>query len=164
MDFAPQNVEAIAVFISSGFNSRNSIWLDIPDKKENLLSIDGLAEIPKKPWLLEHESLFEIKEKVFKKLKYFYVFSNPYDQKAYSEFETIGKAINRSLDRLNEYKIDSIAFILIPATQNPNCILSKEDETKCAAIMIETIKSWMAENREFDVFLVDRVDDFNSLV
>ncbi len=36
-DFAPQNVEAIAVFMKTGFNTRRDVWQSIPDKKNNLL-------------------------------------------------------------------------------------------------------------------------------
>ena len=70
MDFAPQHVEAIAVFMRSGFNPRNGVWLEIPNKKENLISLDSLSEIPEKPWLEMQDTLFEIKEDVFEKLKY----------------------------------------------------------------------------------------------
>ena len=165
MDFAPQNVDAIVLFISSGFNTRNSLWLfDIPNKKENLLSLDGHNEIPEKPWLLNQDTLFEIKSSVFKKLKFIYIYSNPSDKKAYSGFSSIESSIKRSLDRLSMYNIKSLAYILIPATENPELINSNEDDSKCARLMIETIQDWMKKNRELDVFLVDRVGDFENII
>ena len=101
MDFAPKNVEAIAVFMRTGFNSRHSVWLEIPNKKENLISLDCLSEIPEKPWLISHDTVFEIKDDVFQKLKYIYVFSNPNEQKTYLGFDAIEDCITRSLDRLS---------------------------------------------------------------
>jgi hypothetical protein len=160
MDFAPQHVEAIAVFMRSGFNPRNGVWLEIPNKKENLISLDSLSEIPEKPWLEMQDTLFEIKEDVFEKLKYIYIFSNPNDQKAYSGFAAIEDSIIRSLDRLSTYNIKSIAYILIPATENPTRVNTDEDDTQTAKLMVQTIHKWMRNNRELEVYLVDRVGGF----
>lgn len=165
MDFAPQNVEAIVLFISSGFNTRKSCWeYDIPNKDKNLLSMDGLNEIPEKPWLLYQDTLFEIKNGIFKKLKYIYIYSNPSDDKAFFGFPTVTSAITRSLDRLSIYNIKSIAFILIPTTESPQLINSDVDDIKSARIMVETIQDWMKKNRELDVYLVDRVGDFENKI
>lgn len=128
--FAPQNVEAIAVFMKKGFNTRRDVWQSIPDKKNNLLSLDGLTEIQSKPWLEIQDTLFEIKEVLFEKLKYIYVFSNPNDQKAYLGFNTIEDCINQSLDRLSEYNIKSVAYILIPGTENTDRINNDDDDLK----------------------------------
>ncbi len=49
MDFSPQHVEAIVVFMKTGFNTRQTVWLAVPDKKESLRSLDSLREIPEKP-------------------------------------------------------------------------------------------------------------------
>jgi hypothetical protein len=100
MDFSPQHLEAIALFMRTGFNTRQCVWLDVPDKKENLRSLDSLREIPEKPWLISHDTVFEIKDAVFQKLKYIYIFSNPTDQKAYLGFDAIEDCIARSLDSL----------------------------------------------------------------
>ena len=162
MDFAPQNVEAIAVFICTGFNSRHSVWLDILDKKENIVSLDRLNEIPEKPWLYVHDTLFQIKDDVFQKLKYIYIFSNPDDQKTYSGFDVIEDCINRSLDRLTSYNIKSVAYILIPATENPELINSDNDDTKSAKLMVDAIQNWMMNNIEIEVFLVDRAGGFEK--
>ena len=62
------------------------------------------------------------------------------------------------------YNIKSLAYILIPATENPELINSNEDDSKCARLMIETIQDWMKKNRELDVFLVDRVGDFENII
>ncbi|RAR73804.1 hypothetical protein [Flavobacterium aciduliphilum] len=162
MDFAPQHAEAIAVFMRTGFNSRHDVWLEIPNKKENLISLDSLSELPEKPWLLTHDTVFEIKDAVYEKLKYLYIFSNPTDQKAYLGFDTIKDCITRSLDRLNSYHINSIAYILIPATENPDRVNTKEDDDKSATLMNESIQNWMLNNRELEVYLVDRVGGFKE--
>jgi hypothetical protein len=161
MDFAPQQVEAIAVFMRTGFNTRHGVWLEIPNKKEKLISLDCLSEIPEKPWLISHDTVFEIKEDVFQKLKYIYVFSNPTDQKAYSGFDAIEDCITRSLDRLSTYNIKSIAYILIPATENPDRVNNNEDDVKSAKLMVQSIQKWIENNSELEVYLVDRVAGFN---
>ncbi len=164
MDFAPQNVEAIAVFMRTGFNTRHDVWLEIPNKKENLLSLDSLSAIPEKPWFIEHDTIFEINDAVFQKLKYIYVFSNPTDQNAYSGFETIEDCINSSLDRLSSYNVNSIAYMLIPATENPEMVNTDEDDVKSAALMFESIQNWMLNNRKLEVYLVDRVGGFKNKI
>ena len=164
MDFAPQNVEAIAVFMRTGFNSRHSVWLEIPNKKENLISLDCLSEIPEKPWLISHDTVFEIKDDVFQKLKYIYVFSNPNEQKTYLGFDAIEDCITRSLDRLSSYNVYSIAYILIPATENPDRVNTNEDDVKSATLMVQSIQNWMLNNRELEVYLVDRVNDFKNIL
>jgi hypothetical protein len=160
MDFAPQNVEAIAVFMKTGFNPRNGVWLEIPNKKENLISLDSLIEIPEKPWLFSLDTVFEIKDDVFQKLKYLYIFSNPTDQKAYFGYDAIEDCINRSLNRLREYNIKSVAYILIPATENPDRVNNNEDDVKSATLMVQSIQKWMENNRALKVYLVDRVGGF----
>ncbi len=68
------------------------------------------------------------------------MFSNPTDQKAYSGFDTIEDCINRSLDRLSEYNIKSVAYILIPATENPDRVNNNEDDNKSAKLMVQSIQ------------------------
>ena len=164
MDFASKNVEAIAIFMRTGFNPRNGVWLEIPNKKENLISLDGLSELPEKPWLLTHDTVFEIKDAVYQKLKYLYIFSNPTDQKAYLGFDSIEDCITRSLNRLNSLQINSIAYILIPATENPDRVNTNEDDVKSATLMVQSIQNWMLNNRELEVYLVDRVNDFKNIL
>ena len=163
MEFAPQNVEAIAVFMRTGFNPRNGVWLEIPNKEENLISLDCLNEIPEKPWLVSHDTIFEIKVDVFEKLKCIYIFSNPDDQKAYFGFDAIEDCINRSLNRLSECNIKSVAYILISATENKDRINNDYDDTKSAKLMIQSIQKWIENNRDLEVCLVDRVGGFENI-
>jgi hypothetical protein len=64
---------------------------------------------------------------------------------------------------LSTYNIKSIAYILIPATENPTRVNTDEDDTQSAKMMVQTIQNWMLNNRELEVYLVDRVGGFQRI-
>ncbi len=179
-DVAPDKAEAIAVWLRDGFNLRHSIWgYDLEEKKitpkliyplnnntPERLSSQYDFDINLQPWKLPYDTLWRIVPKMYKKLKYIYVFSNPKDEKTVDSLEEIDRLINQCLTTLNLRGVKSVAMILIPATINgTKSIPIGQDDVLSAKRMISSIQNWLSANEiDMDIYLVDIVDDFAPLV
>jgi hypothetical protein len=177
MDVAPDKAEAIAVWLRSGFNDRHSIWLfDLEEKGINTKLIYPVNkntperseyefDINLQPWKLPFDTLWRIVPKSYKKLKYIYVFSNPKDEKTVGDIEEIDKLINQCLTTLNARRVKSVAMILIPASIDGRREPTGEGNKLSAKRMISSIQNWLsAKERDVDIYLVDKVDDFAPFV
>jgi len=173
MDVASSKSEAIAVWICSGFNTRNAIWrFEITRREINLelvYPIDGnfflnYLNAANEPWRLDYETLWQITNKPDQKLKYIYVFPNPSDKQRLDNLEDIDGLINNCLDILKGKKINSVSFILIPALPGGDHNTEIEDIAS-AKRMIACIQNWLKENKSsIDVYLVDRLDSFSPIL
>lgn len=167
MDVAPDKVEAIAIWIRSGFNARNSIWrFDIPQKGIKLKLVSPLDKYvdSNEPWLYEFDTIWEIIPERYQKLKYIYVFANPLNSKFVTGLERLDSIISTCLNNLNQLEVSSVAMIHIPASTNAETT-SIEDDEKSANRMIAVINDWIANNKSnFEVFLVDNFNHFENLV
>ena len=154
MDIAPLKSEAMAVWMCSGFNTRNAVWrfylanrqiemtlahssgnLVAPSVLNSAYKLDPLNE----PWRLNHETLWEITSNNQGKLKFLYIFQ--------------------------QNKIKSVSFILIPAFSNTNAVNFDIDDIDSANQMIDSINDWLKmNNSNMDIYLVDRQGSFNSLL
>ena len=179
MDVAPTKSEAIAIWMCSGFNTRNAIWrFELKEKGIEIKLIhpergdissnvkDSAFEsnlIGYEPWRLHFETLWEITSD-FGKLKYIYVFPNPEDKPRLNHIEDINQLINKCLDVLNVNSIHSVSFILIPALPRGEYNIEIED-LQSAKQMIYSIRNWLSENESnMEVYLVDRVDGFKAAI
>lgn len=128
LENAPLNSEAIAIWMYTGFNTRQEIWRRVFEEKGSRLSLawppalEGAeADIPPaspeyKPWTLNHETLWRIDGGNMGRVKYFYVFPNPKNISRLDSLESLNAQMRRCLTVLQEQGVRSISFILIPAS------------------------------------------------
>jgi len=171
MEVAPESVEAIALWIYSGFNGRYSIWkFELPDRNPQLLSVIGADNLPivngefdidsyvdnSSPWQSRYDSLWSLKNDKYEILKYVYVFANPHN--AHSFEGDINVLINRCLNELARNNIRSVGMIFIP---NADIVGTDTDELAAASRMVTALQNWLNNNNDrMKIELVDRVDDF----
>jgi hypothetical protein len=176
MDLAPTTSEAIAIWMCSGFNTRNSIWrfelkkkgieIELIHPEENNISSDvknSAYEVNTnyEPWRLPCETLWKITNDIGK-LKYIYVFPNPEDKHRLDDIQEIDQLINKCLGILKVNSINSVSFILIPALPRGEHNTEIED-LQSAKQMIYSIQNWLSKNgSHMQVYLVDRVDGFKA--
>jgi hypothetical protein len=180
MDIAPLKSEAMAVWMCSGFNTRNAVWryylasrqiektlahssgnLVAPSVLNSAYKLDALNE----PWRLNHETLWEITSNNQGKLKFLYIFPNAEDKSRLDSLKDIDSLINQCLNVLQKNTIKSVSFILIPAFSNTNAVNFDIDDIDSANQMIDSINDWLKmNNSNMDIYLVDRQGSFNSLL
>ena len=176
MDLAPTTSEAIAIWMCSGFNTRNAIWryelkekgieIELIHPEENNISSDvknSAYELNKdyEPWRLPCATLWKITNDIGK-LKYIYVFPNPEDKHRLDDIQEIDQLINKCLGILKVNSINSVSFILIPALPRGEHNTEIED-LQSAKQMIYSIQNWLSKNEShMQVYLVDRVDGFKA--
>ena len=165
MDVAPTKSEAIAIWMCSGFNTRNAIWrFELKEKGIEIELIHPERENISsnyEPWKLHFETLWKITSDVGQ-LKYIYVFPNPEDKQRLDHIQDINQLINKCLGILNVNSINSVSFILIPALPKGEHNTEIED-LQSAKQMIYSIRNWLSENESnMEVYLVDRVDGFKA--
>lgn len=180
MDFATSRSEAVAIWMCSGFNSRNSIWrwelneklfrIKLEHPLDRYIDPDILNSAYKlnpthEPWKLSFETLWSMTSEDQKKLKYLYIFPNPDDQIRLENIEQIDSLIVNCLEVLNKNSIKSVSFILIPAYLNKDESNNDINDIASANQMIESINNWLNNNNsEMEVYLVDRQDGFSPLL
>lgn len=168
MDVAPKVAKAMVIWAYNGFNSRSTIWSfelftnckqvrSILPRAGHVIDSDykGLF----KPWYLEQDSMWKLEPNSFDKLDYIYFFSNPDDNLRLKSIIQIDKLINRCLDSMKAYEIDSVAMLHIPAGDKTD-----ENDIESARRMVNSIQQWMDNNGEMDVYLVDRLGDFDRVM
>jgi len=179
MDVAPSKSEAIAVWMRSGFNTRNAVWrFELKDNNVQLELIHPLKnnlspniklsaynlDTKNEPWKLPHETLWKITSDNLDKLNYIYVSPNPSDKKTLNNLSDIDGLIKKCLDILLSRSITSVSFILIPSS--PSGVNNEADaDVMSAKQMISSIKNWQSKNNnKVHVYLVDRVDGFKKVL
>jgi len=179
MNTAPLNSEAIAVWMCSGFNTRNAIWrfeikekniqLELIHPNDFMHSQKTLASAYNlntndEPWRLPFETLWKITNQNQSQLKYIYIFPNPEDRQRLEKLDEIDILIRKCFTILKENHINSVSLILIPALPIGEFNTNLAD-MKSASQMIYSINNWLSENKvDMKVYLVDRVDDFSNVL
>ncbi len=161
---APECSEAVVIWITNGFNTRNAFWKF--DLKEHLPYMDlvfpkdSIQPISRDfPWKSHLNSMWELKSEL-KKLKYVYVFSNLKSAHSLEGENALIQLIEQALADLSRFHIKSVSFIIIPYTKDGG-IPESIDYENSARCMIKTIDEWLKKNNNnLDIFLVDRVDGF----
>lgn len=168
MEVAPKVVRSIAIWANNGFNGRSMVWSsELFNKCDHIRSILPRAgfvldrDFNKmwKPWYLEEDSLWRFEPKTYEMLEYIYIFTNPTNEKRLKTIDQIDELINRCLDSLKAYEIDSVAMIIIRAGEHTD-----ENDLASGRRMVQAIEKWMEKNGEMEVYLVDRVGDFDRVI
>lgn len=168
MEVAPKVVRSVALWASSGFNGSSVVWsFELFNKCDHIRSIlpraghvlDAGFNKMFRPWYLEVDSLWRLEPKAYDMLEYIYVFANPTDAKRLENIDKIDELINRCFDSLKAYDIDSVAMIIIRAGEHTD-----DNDLASGRRMVQAIENWMAKNGEKDVYLVDRLGDFDRVM
>lgn len=168
MEVAPKVVKSVALWASSGFNGSNGVWsFELFDKCKQIRSIlpraghvlDAGFNKMFRPWYLEVDSMWRLEPKAYDVLEYIYVFANPTDAQRLESIDMIDELINRCFDSLKAYDIDSVAMIIIRAGEHTD-----ENDLVSGRQMVQAIEKWMKKNGEMEVYLVDRLGDFDRVM
>lgn len=180
-DIAPDISEAVVLWIYTNFTGRECFWrYELPQLCEYVSSIVPREGVNCKdfnkilPWFEKVDSMWKLEPVAFKKLKYVYVFANPGNLPYLPDFDQIDELITRSLTKLKEFNINTVSIIHIPAS---NSTLEKrpiddqlsgkktnDDDILSAKHMVNATRSWMEKNGEMEVYLVDRLGDFDRVM
>lgn len=180
-DIAPDISEAVVLWIYTNFTGRECFWRDeLPQLCEYVSSVVPREGVVCKdfnkilPWFEKVDSMWQLKPASFKKLKYVYVFANPLNSPYLTDFDQVDELIIRSFTTLKAFNVKSVSIIHIPASKSTlenrpiedqlSGNKTNEDDMLSAKHMVNTIKWWMEKNGEMEVYLVDRLGDFDRVV
>lgn len=179
LNVAPQKSESIAIWMCSGFNSRNSIWryelknrgfmprLVHPSNRvvsKKVLNSAFDTDSKNEPWMLAHETLWKLSGPNLGELKYIYVFPNPEDKQALNSLSDLEISINICMQTLTNFDIKSVSFILVPSIMHVHSEKHVND-LESAKNMIFSLQNWLIKNKsDIDVYLVDRGNGFVNLL
>ena len=176
-EIAPTRAEAAILWLRSGFNRRQQIWLKLLEKY--LGRMVPVLSVPMNPraavqtdtfvnlgrlWADRADQLLELQPAV-QRLRYLYILANPDDGKGYQTTTRLTGFLRRSLTILADRQVRDVAMIHIPLAVPRNEVRRPYDQQSAAAMM-EAITVWdLRKPGQIDnVYLVDLKGAFASLV
>lgn len=166
LEYAIQNSKVLAPWIYNGFNTRWFIWNDLINKHKVELklvhheNLKNAIDVREKPWGLGTPTVWEITNKPDWVLTYIYIFPNEAEKAWLDNFDDIFSEIDRCRIILNEFRINSISLIHIPASSG-----SQDDKLLSASYLVKAIRDWESQSRnDLTFYLVDRKNCFQPLL